>query len=214
MLYYTHNVVGTVNLIEAMRKHGITNVRPACLSLPSFMTRPYDAVPQLADLGATAHCTQLCCEASHMLPAWSPFRLSSRPAISHCVPLEAQHEQLGLCASPCRYLLAVMLHLKDLVSPLRQPSSCPSCPAYGVQQQSPRQTCAADGVQLQWHCRGPALATNANQLEYDLPCRWCSAAAAQCMATPTTPPLMRSTPCTLSAPMGAASSSLRTCSGT
>lgn len=26
MLYYTHNVVGAVNLIEAMRKHGIKNV--------------------------------------------------------------------------------------------------------------------------------------------------------------------------------------------
>ena len=34
MLYYTHNVVGTVNLIEAMRKHGIKNVRPARSSLP------------------------------------------------------------------------------------------------------------------------------------------------------------------------------------
>lgn len=27
MLYYTHNVAGTVNLIEAMRKHGVRNVR-------------------------------------------------------------------------------------------------------------------------------------------------------------------------------------------
>ena len=26
MLYYTHNVAGTVNLIEAMRKHGVRNV--------------------------------------------------------------------------------------------------------------------------------------------------------------------------------------------
>lgn len=26
MLYYTHNVVGTVNLIEAMRKHNVKNV--------------------------------------------------------------------------------------------------------------------------------------------------------------------------------------------
>lgn len=26
MLYYTHNVVGTVNLIEAMRKHGVKKV--------------------------------------------------------------------------------------------------------------------------------------------------------------------------------------------
>ena len=38
MLYYTHNVVGTVNLIEAMRKHGIKNVSPTRLSLPSFMS--------------------------------------------------------------------------------------------------------------------------------------------------------------------------------
>lgn len=29
MLYYTHNVAGTVNLIEAMRKHGVRNVRAA-----------------------------------------------------------------------------------------------------------------------------------------------------------------------------------------
>ena len=27
MLYYTHNLVGAVNLIEAMRKHGVRNVR-------------------------------------------------------------------------------------------------------------------------------------------------------------------------------------------
>jgi UDP-glucose 4-epimerase len=27
MLYYTHNVVGAVNLIEAMRKHNIKKVR-------------------------------------------------------------------------------------------------------------------------------------------------------------------------------------------
>ena len=27
MRYYTHNVVGAVNLIEAMRKHGVKNVR-------------------------------------------------------------------------------------------------------------------------------------------------------------------------------------------
>lgn len=27
MLYYTHNVVGAVNLIEAMRKHNVKNVR-------------------------------------------------------------------------------------------------------------------------------------------------------------------------------------------
>ena len=27
MLYYTHNIVGAVNLIEAMRKHGVRNVR-------------------------------------------------------------------------------------------------------------------------------------------------------------------------------------------
>ena len=27
MLYYTHNVVGAVNLIEAMRKHNVRNVR-------------------------------------------------------------------------------------------------------------------------------------------------------------------------------------------
>ena len=27
MRYYTHNVVGAVNLIEAMRKHGVRNVR-------------------------------------------------------------------------------------------------------------------------------------------------------------------------------------------
>ena len=26
MLYYTHNIVGAVNLIEAMRKHGVKNV--------------------------------------------------------------------------------------------------------------------------------------------------------------------------------------------
>lgn len=26
MLYYTHNVVGTVNLIQAMRKHKVKNV--------------------------------------------------------------------------------------------------------------------------------------------------------------------------------------------
>ena len=28
MLYYTHNVAGTVNLIEAMRKHGVRDVSP------------------------------------------------------------------------------------------------------------------------------------------------------------------------------------------
>ena len=28
MLYYTHNVVGTVNLIEAMRKHNVKKVTP------------------------------------------------------------------------------------------------------------------------------------------------------------------------------------------
>lgn len=27
MLYYTHNIVGAVNLIEAMRKYGVKNVR-------------------------------------------------------------------------------------------------------------------------------------------------------------------------------------------
>ena len=33
MLYYTHNVVGTVNLIEAMRKH---NVKTVCASYALF----------------------------------------------------------------------------------------------------------------------------------------------------------------------------------
>lgn len=28
MLYYTHNVVGAVNLVEVMRKHNVKNVRP------------------------------------------------------------------------------------------------------------------------------------------------------------------------------------------
>ena len=27
MLYYTHNLLGSINLVEAMRKHGCTNVR-------------------------------------------------------------------------------------------------------------------------------------------------------------------------------------------
>lgn len=38
MLYYTHNVAGTVNLIEAMRKHNVRNVSSTsiayCLLLP------------------------------------------------------------------------------------------------------------------------------------------------------------------------------------
>ena len=33
MLYYTHNVVGAVNLIEAMRKHNVKNVRSAVFAL-------------------------------------------------------------------------------------------------------------------------------------------------------------------------------------
>lgn len=72
MLYYTHNVVGTVNLIEAMRKHGIKNVSPARLTLSSVSMRTYDATPQLPDPGATAHCTQLCCWAQQEVLCCQP----------------------------------------------------------------------------------------------------------------------------------------------
>ncbi len=47
MLYYTHNVVGAVNLVEVMRKHGVKNVRPLpacsaarCLSRRVPLARP------------------------------------------------------------------------------------------------------------------------------------------------------------------------------
>lgn len=41
MLYWTHNVVGAVNLIEAMRKHGVKNVSPQnCCPLHSVHARP------------------------------------------------------------------------------------------------------------------------------------------------------------------------------
>ena len=37
MLYYTHNVLGTVNLIEAMRKHNVKNVRSCFLMIDCYL---------------------------------------------------------------------------------------------------------------------------------------------------------------------------------
>lgn len=36
MLYYTHNLVGSVNLIEAMRKHNVKNVSNLARALLLF----------------------------------------------------------------------------------------------------------------------------------------------------------------------------------
>jgi nucleoside-diphosphate-sugar epimerase len=49
MRYYTHNVVGAVNLIEAMRKHGVRNVRSglrAASRLPAEPRRMQSAYRQ------------------------------------------------------------------------------------------------------------------------------------------------------------------------
>ena len=53
MLYYTHNVVGAVNLIEAMRKHDVKNVRIAfhphtCLVDNHTITLDYTLTSQKA----------------------------------------------------------------------------------------------------------------------------------------------------------------------
>ena len=47
MLYYTHNVVGAVNLVEVMRKHNVKNVRPQAMksSCPVGSSCPRHVVP-------------------------------------------------------------------------------------------------------------------------------------------------------------------------
>jgi len=73
MLYYTHNIVGAVNLIEAMRKHGVRNVRqhiwvPASWwegTVRSFTREPCLSITVCRyDRGTTEHrvtcCSGLC----------------------------------------------------------------------------------------------------------------------------------------------------------
>ena len=87
-----------------------------------------------------------------MLPAWLPFRLRGRPATSRCVPPKAPREQPGLCgrhpAGTCWHLHRTWKHVAAQAAKLMF-----LLPAYAVQQQSPRQSCPADGDELQWHCR-------------------------------------------------------------
>ena len=86
--------------------------------------------PQLPNLGATSSVRQdTKCYAGSLVASQADWL----PATSYCVPLEAPCEQSGLCALPCRYLLAAAYC--TLLTP-RQPSSYSSCSADGVQQQS------------------------------------------------------------------------------
>ena len=48
MLYYTHNVAGTVNLIEAMRKHKVKQVSQASLAAVLGLQQVYMSVLHLA----------------------------------------------------------------------------------------------------------------------------------------------------------------------
>ena len=50
MLYYTHNVVGAVNLIEAMRKHNVKNVRADKLASKQLVGLTCSGVASIASL--------------------------------------------------------------------------------------------------------------------------------------------------------------------
>ena len=49
MLYYTHNLLGSINLVEAMRKHGCKNVRCWQALLRASLT-PCPDMPSIVEL--------------------------------------------------------------------------------------------------------------------------------------------------------------------
>lgn len=61
MLYYTHNVVGAVNLIEAMRKHNVKNVR----------LRPSTSCMQRIVFSHTFFWTFCCADTVPSMPTWA-----------------------------------------------------------------------------------------------------------------------------------------------
>ena len=55
-LYYDHNVLGAINLVEVMRKHNVKNV-----SLHTTPSTLPDTVPDLRGLQALQRATSACC---------------------------------------------------------------------------------------------------------------------------------------------------------
>ena len=131
MLYYTHNVVGTVNLIEAMRKHGIKNVSPTSLSLPSVMLQSQAATPQLPDPGAAQHTAPISAvRHSRTCDAASLVAIQAERSPCHlplCAPKGTTRAARLVWASPCRYLLAPASHLETCRCPGSQAHVPPAC---------------------------------------------------------------------------------------
>lgn len=104
MLYYTHNVVGAVNLIEVMRKHNVKNVRAQPTNhLHSCVSPTEESVALLVEFHLSLRAT------------WHDAALVNMYfTMSH---LEELFEWLGQagpfwgCAVQVSYLLALGMHL-------------------------------------------------------------------------------------------------------
>ena len=78
MLYYTHNVLGTVNLIEAMRKHNVKNVRPChahgmntLIPDPQSPACPFADQQSAASSGSLAEHLLEACKGSAQIYSWA-----------------------------------------------------------------------------------------------------------------------------------------------
>ncbi len=100
MLYYTHNVVGAVNLVEVMRKHGVKNVRPWPARCAAGCRRRGGRLRSVR--GSCASHSARCGRGRQSAPqAAAPPALDARPA-----PVPARAALLAIGLHPVPYTLS------------------------------------------------------------------------------------------------------------
>ena len=216
MLYYTHNLLGSINLVEAMRKHNCRNVRlqpPLCcdgmlalsLLLSRFHCQACEAAVSLAvprvSCKPPVHGSIVlpCTKTSHSSTASQPF-LQPYPPCWPCFPrstaqAESQPDTLAsawqrlVWGLPGGSTLPLPSHLSQALSSWGNAGKLQLAqgPTHDLVSCTPLSTSLAALTTLARPAEGVQRPSKSSAHSC-LACTWCPAALAQCTGVSTTSP--------------------------